>query len=106
MEFKKIVSGKDKPQILHLGFRMKWNQGPKGPLNTTYFKCVKRNFKATLATCRKLVGEFTLKFYKDNMHNDRTDESANIVLETMPQFRRGIVANPECLAKQHFEEVS
>ena len=62
MEFKKIVSGKDKPQILHLGFRMKWNQGPKGPLNTTYFKCVKKDCKATLATCGDLDGELTLKF--------------------------------------------
>lgn len=106
MEFKKITSGKDKPQILHLGFRIKWNQGPKGPLNTTYFKCVKKDCKATLATCGDLNGDLTLKFHKDNLHNHRADVSANIVSETMHEFRQEIVANPERSAKMLFEEIS
>ena len=106
MEFKKITSGKNKPQILHLGYRMQWNRGPQGPNDTTYFKCVDKTCKATLATLGDINGELTLKFHRHEQHNHRADISANIVSETMHDFRREIVLNPERSAKQLFEDVT
>ena len=106
MDFKKILSGKDKPQILHLGFRLQLNKGPKGPNNTSYFRCVNKDCKATLATLGPIEGDLTLKYHHHMLHNHRADVSGNIVSETMHEFRRDILQNPECSAKQLFENVS
>ena len=106
MDFKKINSSKNKPQILHKGFRMQWNQGPKGPFKTTYFKCVNKTCNATLATTGDLDGELSLKFHNIELHNHRADVSANIVSETMHQYRQNLVSNPESSAKMLFEDVS
>ena len=94
MEFQKILSGKEKVQILHLGFRMKWNKGPQGPNHTTYFKCVEKSCKATLATLGELSGELSLKFHHHEQHNHRADVSKNIVSATLHEFR-GEVKAPE-----------
>ena len=75
MEFQKILSGKEKVQILHLGFRLKRNKGPQGPNQTTYFKCVEKTCKATLATLGDLDGELSLKFHRHEQHNHRADVS-------------------------------
>ena len=57
MEFKKIISGRNKVQILDQGFRMQRNQGPRGPHNLTYFNCTEPNCKAKLTTEGLLDGE-------------------------------------------------
>ena len=75
MEFQKIFSGKEKVQILHLGFRMKWNRRPQGPNKMTYFKCVERSCKATLATLGELESDLTLKYHNHEQHNHRADIS-------------------------------
>ena len=106
MDFKLILSGKNKPQVLHLGFRFQWNKGPKGPNKTSYFTCVNKNCKATLATTGDLDGDVTLKFHRNTSHNHRADVSANIVSETMHEFRQDVDKNPDQPAKKLFEEKS
>ena len=100
MEFKKILSGKSKAQILHLGFRFQWNRGPQGPARTTYFSCVEKNCKATLATTGELEGDLNLKYHRRHQHTHRPDPSANIVAETMSTFRKEVEAKPEQSVKQ------
>ena len=106
MEFQKILSGKEKVQILHLGFRMKWNKGPQGPNHTTYFKCVEKSCKATLATLGDLNGELSLKFHHHEQHNHRADVSKNIVSATLHEFRGEVKSNPDRPVKQLFEDIS
>ena len=98
MEFKKILSGKSKAQILHLGFRSQWNRGPQGPERTTYFSCVEKNCK--------LDGNLKLKYHRHHQHVHRPDTSANIVAETMSTFRKEVEAKPDSSAKQLFENLS
>ena len=106
MELQKIISGKEKTQILHIGFRFQHNKGPQGPNQTTYFTCVEKGCRATLATCGALEGELALKFHRDHAHNHRADVSANIVSSTLSEFREEMNSNPERHAKQLFEEVT
>ena len=106
MEFQKIASGKNKTQILHLGYRFKWNQGPQGPNLTTYFVCVDKSCKATLATLGDLSGDLTLKYHRNHLHNNRADVSANIVSATLHEFRGGMDSNPDRPAKKLFENVT
>ena len=106
MEFQKILSGKEKVQILHLGFRMKWNKGPQGPNYTTYFKCVEKSCKATLATLGELSGELSLKFHHHEQHNHRADVSKNIVSATLHEFRGEVKSNPDRPVKQLLEDIS
>ena len=87
MEFQKIISGRNKVQILHLGFRMQRNQGPQGPLNTTYFNCTTKNCKATLATLGNLDGDLALSYHRVEKHNHNPDVSANIVSSSLHKFR-------------------
>ena len=106
MDFKLILSGKNKPQILHLGFRFQWNKGPKGPNQTTYFKCVNKTCKATLATTGDIEGELALKFHNNTAHNHQADVSLNIVAETMHEYRQDLDKNPDQSAKKLFEDRS
>ena len=95
MEFKKIISGRNKVQILHLGFRMQRNQGPQGPLKTTYFNCTTKKCKATLATFGDLDGDLTLNYHRVENHNHSPDVSANIVSSLLHQFRDHIRSNQD-----------
>ena len=106
MEIRTILSGKNKTQILHRGFRFQWNRGPQGPHKTTYFSCVERTCKATLATTGELDGELTLKYHRYEQHVHRPDPSSNLVAETMSTYRQEIDKNPEVSAKQLFEDLS
>ena len=106
MDFQKIKSGKEKTQILHAGYCMAWNRGPQGPNQTTYFTCVAKGCRATLATLGDLEGDLTLKYHRLHAHNHRADASANIVSATLHEFRDEMNANPEQVAKQLFEEVT
>ena len=106
MEFQKIISGKNKTQILHNGFRMQINRGPLGPQNTTYFSCVERQCKATLATLGDLDGELTLKYHREDKHTHSPDVSKNIVSASLSEFRGKVKANPDCSAKALFEEIT
>ena len=106
MEFQKILSGKNKVQILHLGYRMQWNKGPQGPANTTYFSCVEKGCKATLATTGSLDGELTIKYHRNDQHNHRSDAAKNIVAAAMSEFREEIDSNPDRPVKQLFETIS
>ena len=89
-----------------MGFRIKWNKGPKGPNQTTYFKCVEKSCKATLATLGDLNGELTLKFHRHEQHNHRADISQNIVSATLHEFRGEAKLNPDRPIKQLFEDIS
>ena len=82
MEFEKIMSGKNKVQIIDKGFRMQWNNGPKGPLKTTYFSCVEKGCKATLATMGDLDSDLTLKYHRLEQHNHRSDNATMLVSKT------------------------
>ena len=90
MDFQKILSGKEKVQILHLGYHMKWNKGPQRPHQTTYFKCVEKGCKVTMATLGALEGELTLKFHHYEVLT----------------FRDEVKTNPDRPIKQLFEEIS
>ena len=79
MEFQKILSGKQKPQIIHAGYRLQWNRGTQGPIKTTYFSCTTKSCKATLATVGDLEGDLALKYHKIENHTHQPDANANIV---------------------------
>ena len=106
MDFQKIISGKNKVQILHNGFRMQINRGPFGPQDTTYFSCVERECKATLATLGQLDGDLTLKYHREERHTHPPDVSKNIVSATLSEFRGKVKSNPDCSAKTVFEELT
>ena len=105
MDFQKIQSGKEKTQILHLGFRLMWNKGPQGPNKTSYFKCVDKSCKATMATLGDLNGDLSLKWHHHHVHNHRADVTQNVVSSTLNDFREEMNKNPDRAAKQLFEEV-
>ena len=94
MDFKKIISGKGKIQILDRGFRLQRNKGPIGPLKTTYFDCVELHCKATLATTGVLDGDLSLKYHRLEQHTHRPDHSANIVSSSLSEFRETVKSNP------------
>ena len=106
MEFKKILSGKGKYQILDLGYRFQWNKGPQGPNDIAYFTCTEKGCKATLSTYGRLDGDLTLKKHKVELHNHRPDAAENIVSETMHKYRNQIDENPEVSAKQLFDDLA
>ena len=94
MDFKKIISGKNKVQILDQGYRLQRNKGPLGPLKTTYFDCVEKQCKATLATTGDLDSDLSLKYHRLEQHNHRPDNSANIVSSSLSEFRETVRSNP------------
>ena len=106
MDFQKIVSGKNKIQTLHHGFRMQINRGPLRPHKTTYFSCVEQNCKANLATLGELEGELTLKYHREEKHTHPPDVSKNLVSASLSEFRGKVKANPDCSAKTVFEEIT
>ena len=85
---------------------MQWNRGPQGPANTTYFSCVEKGCKATLATTGTLDCNFTVKYHRNDQHNHRSDPAKNIVSAAMSDFRDEIGSNPDRSAKQLFENIS
>ena len=106
MSLQKIISGKNKVQILDSGFRMQWNRGPQGPNQTTYFTCVEKGCKATLATMGALDSDLTLKYHRLAQHTHRADPSSNIVSATLHEFRDEIKTNPDQPVKRLFEELT
>ena len=106
MEFKKIISGRNKVQILHQGFRMQRNQGPRGPHNLTYFNCTEPNCKAKLTTEGLLDGELKLKYHHVDQHTHPPDPSEMIVKASLSEFRARVKSNPECSAKNVFDEIA
>ena len=107
MEFKAILSGKDKIQILDKGFRLKCNQLPKGPLKTSYFTCVTPGCKAKAATLGDLnVADLSLKYHRVDQHNHPADVSKNIVAEKLHQFRDNAKNNPDKTAKSVYERLT
>ena len=106
MEFEKIISGKNKVQIIDKGFRMQWNNGPKGPLKTTYFSCVEKGCKATLATMGDLDSDLTLKYHRLEQHNHRSDNATMLVSKTLHHFRDDMKTNPDQPVKQLFENLT
>ena len=106
MEFQKIISGRNKVQILHQGFRMQRNRGPQGPLKTTYFNCTTKDCRATLSTLGDLDGDLTLNYHRVEKHNHMPDISANIVSSSLHKFRDHVRSNPDCSAKTVFEEIT
>ena len=85
---------------------MQWNRGPQGPLKTTYFDCVEKGCKARLATVGDLNGDLTLKYHRSDQHTHNADPSKNIVSASLHEFRDRVKSNPDCSAKQIFEEIS
>ena len=106
MDFQKILSGKNKVQILHQGYRLQWNRGPQGPLDTTYFRCVVPRCNAMLATTGNLEGELCFKYHRIEHHTHPPDASANIVSSSLSNFRQTVKKNPDCSAKSVFEEIT
>ena len=106
MEFQKIISGKNKTQIIHRGFRMNWNRGPQGPLLSTYFTCVAKGCKATLATSGELDSDLALKYHRLEQHNHAADVSSMIVSSTLHKFRSEMKTNPDQPVKQLFETLT
>ena len=72
----------------------------------SYFKCVIKTCNARLATTGDVNGDLMLKYHHHDQHNHRADVSANIVSETMHEYREEIVKNPEGSAKQLFEDIT
>ena len=96
MEFKAILSGKEKIQILDRGFRLKHNKGPQGPLKTSYFTCVFPGCKARAATTGELrIDGLTLKYHHVEQHSHHADESKNVVAEKLYEFRQEAKENPD-----------
>ena len=106
MDFQRIISGKNKTQILHDGFRLQWNRGPQGPLDTTYFTCTEKACKATLATTGDLNGELTLKYHRKEQHNHPSDIAKTLVASSLSDFRQQVKTNPDVPAKQIFDDIS
>ena len=90
MDFKKTVSGKGKIQMLDRGFCLQQNEGPIGPLKTTYFDCVEIQCKATLATMGDLDGDLSFKYHRLEQHTHRPDHSANIVSSSLSEFQETV----------------
>ena len=107
MEFTPILSGKEKVQILHRGFRLKHNKGPQGPLKTSYFTCVVSGCKARAATLGDLnITDLSLKYHHVEQHTHHADLSKNIVSEKLYQFRENAKQNPDKTAKAVFEQLA
>ena len=107
MEFKAILSGKDKIQILDKGFRLKCNKPPKGPLKTSYFTCVTPGCSAKAATLGDLnVADISLKYHRVEQHNHPADISKNIVAEKLHEFRENAKVNPDKTAKSVYERLT
>ena len=85
---------------------MQWNHGPKGPLKTTYFTCVEKSCKATLATLGHLDSDLTLKYHRIEQHNHRADNSSMVVSKTLHHFRDDMKKNPDQPVKQLFENLT
>ena len=107
MEFTPILSGKEKVQILHRGFRLKHNKGPQGPSKTSYFTCVIPGCKARAATLGDLnVKDLTLKYHHVEQHSHHADLTKNIVSEKLYQFRENAKQNPDTTAKAVYERLT
>ena len=107
MEFTPILSGKEKIQILHRGFRLKHNKGPQGPSKTFYFTCVIAGCKARAATLGDLtLTDLSLKYHHVEQHNHHADVSKNIVSEKLFQFRANAKQNPDKTAKAVYEQLA
>jgi hypothetical protein len=105
MNFKLIKSRKEKPQILHSGYRLTWNKGPKGEHASSYFKCV--NCTATAGTTGPLEdGQVLLKFHNVAKHTCQQDVSSVLAAETMANFRTKAKTCPDKPAKVAFEEIA
>jgi hypothetical protein len=99
MDFKIIKSGKEKPQLIVDGYRLRLNKGPQGPLRSSYFKCVK--CKATAAAQGPLEpGEFVLKFHHKEKH------TCVLVAEKLAEFRAKARECPDKAVKVVFEEIA
>ena len=106
MEFKAILSGKEKIQILDHGFRLKHNKGPSGPYKTTYFTCVYPGCKARAATTGELaLDKLTLKYHHIGQHSHHADASSNLVAEKLYQFRKEAKENPKKTAKSIYKKL-
>ena len=105
MAFKIITSAKNAKHVLIDGYRMKWNRGPQGPMDTTYFFCAEKSCKATLALVGDLEGDPEVKYHRIDKHNHPPDNSANIVSATLSEFRSTVSENPDCAAKTLFEDL-
>lgn len=107
MDFKPIISGRSKIQILDKGFRLKLNKGPKGPMNTSYFTCVESGCKAKAATIGELTLEgLSLKFHRVEQHNHHSDVSKNIVADKLHEFRQRAIKNPDKTAKSVYDQLA
>ena len=107
MDFKIILSGKEKVQILDRGFRLKLNKGPQGPNRKSYFTCVHSGCKARAGTEGELtLGGLTLVYHHVEQHTHHADFSKNLVAEKLYQFRSEAKENPDKTAKSVYEKLA
>ena len=106
MDLKLIKSGREKIQILHHGFRLKRDKGPKGPNKTTYWACVVVGCKGRAATSGELtLDDLSLKYHHLEQHNHHADEAQNLVSEKLYEFREQAKTNPDKTAKSVYEKI-
>ena len=106
MDLKLIKSGREKIQILHHGFRLKRDKGPKGPHKTTYWACVVVGCKGRAATSGDLtLDDLSLKYHHVEHHNHHGDEAQNLVSEKLYEFREQAKTNPDKTAKSVYEKI-
>lgn len=106
MDFKLILSGRDKAQILHQGFRLKRNKGPNGPNKTTYWACVQVGCNARAATLGEInMTDLSLKYHYTEQHSHHADEAKNLVAEKLYEFRENAKKNPDKTAKSAYDKI-
>ena len=106
MDFEVILSGKEKVQVLDNGFRLKWNKGPQGPHETSYFTCVTPGCRATAATLGPLEKDrLTLKYHRVEQHIHHADPHTNLSYKVQHQFRENAKSNPDSSAKANYERI-
>ena len=106
MDFKLILSGRDKVQILHQGFRLKRNKGPNGPNKTTYWACVQVGCNARAATLGEInMTDLSLKYHYIEQHSHHADKAKNLVSEKLYEFRENAKKNPDKTAKSAYDKI-
>ena len=106
MDFQVILSGKEKIQILHRGFRLRLQKGPVGPKNSSYYVCVERGCKARAGAVGELTKEnLSLTYHHVEQHNHHADESKNVVAEKLYLFRKEAKEKPDKTAKSIYEKL-
>ena len=109
MEPKIIFSGKQKTQLIVEGFRYFKSSGPKGPMQSCYFKCVNETCPATGVTQGSLHREKIVVKYHNlphRSHNHPPDFAMTLNAEICAEFRETARGQPQNTAKALHENIT